>query len=108
MSQQKISDGLRTSTHPLSELARAPEVDDLDGTALRVAQQDVLRLHVAVNDVQLRRREEQQRRAQLLRELTRQVERDAAEVGVPQQVVQVVGEQLEDQAQVVAEHEVLL
>ena len=92
----------------MSELARAPEVDDLDGAALRVAQQDVLRLHVAVNDVQLGRREEQQRRAQLLRELTRQVERDAAEVGVPQQVVQVVGEQLKDQAQVVAEHEVLL
>ena len=36
------------------------------------------------------------------------VERDAAEVRVAQEVVQVVGEQLEHQAQVVPEHEVPL
>ena len=92
----------------MSKLARAAEVDDLDRAALRVAQEDVLGLQVAVDDVELRRREEQQRRAQLLRELPREVEGDTAEVRVPQQVVEVVGEQLEDQTQVVAEHEVLL
>jgi hypothetical protein len=44
----------------------------------------------------------------LLSKLPRQVERDAAEIGVPQQVVQVVGQQLEDQAEVVPPHEVVL
>ena len=61
-----------------------------------------------MDDVELRRSQEEQRRAQLLRKLARQVERDAAEVGVAQQVVQVVGEQLEDQTEVVTEHEVTL
>ena len=49
-----------------------------------------------MDDVELWGCEEQQRCAQLLRELARQVERDATEVGVPQQVVEVVGEQLKD------------
>lgn len=49
---------------------------------------------------------EQERRAQLLRELAREVERHAAEVGVAQQIVQVVREQLEHEAQVVPPHEV--
>ena len=61
-----------------------------------------------MDDVELRRGEEQKRCAQLLRKLPREVEGDAAEVCVPQQVVEVVGEQFEDQTQVVAEHEVLL
>ena len=82
-------------TNPLSELARAAEVDDLDGRPFGVAEQDVFRFEVAVDDAQLGRRQEEQRRAQLLRELARQVERHAAEVGVAQQVVQVVAEQLE-------------
>ena len=53
-----------------------------------------------MDNVEFGRREEQQRRAQLLSKLARQVQRDAAEVGVAQQVVQVVGKQLEDQTQV--------
>lgn len=56
--------------------------------------------------VQFGRREEQQRRAELLRELPREIQRDAPEVGVPQEVVQVVREQLEHQTQVVPPHEV--
>ena len=59
-----------------------------------------------MDDVEFRSGEEEERRAQLLRELAGQVERHAAEVGVAQQVVEVVREQLEHQAQVVAEHEV--
>jgi len=61
-----------------------------------------------VDDAELRCGQEQECRAQLLGELPRQVEGDAAEVGVPQQVVQVVGEHLEHQAEVVPEHEVPL
>ena len=95
-------------TYSLAELARAAEVDDLDGAALGVDEQDVLGLEVAVDDVEVGRAQEHERRAQLLRELARQVERHAAEVGVAQQVVQVVGEELEDETQVVAEHEVPL
>lgn len=52
--------------------------------------------------------QEQERGAKLLRELPGEVERDAAEVGVAEQVVQVVREQLEHQAQVVSPHEVAL
>ena len=81
-------------------MTRAAKVDDLDRRAFWVAQQDVLGFEVAVDDVEFGRREEQQRGAQLLRKLACQVQRDAAEVCVAQQVVQVVGEQLEDETQV--------
>lgn len=57
-------------------------------------------------DAQLGRRQEHERRAELLRELARQIERDAAKVCVAQQVVQVVREQLENEAEVIAVHEV--
>jgi len=71
-------------------------------------EEDVLGLEVAVDDGQFGRRQEEQRRAELLRELARQVQRDAAEVGVAQQVVQVVRQQFEHQTQVVAPHKVPL
>ena len=61
-----------------------------------------------MDDAELWCGQEEQRRAQLLGELPRQVEGDAPEVGVPQQIVQVVGEHLEHQAEVVPEHEVTL
>lgn len=61
-----------------------------------------------MDDAELRRGQEEQRRAELLRQLPRQVQRDAAEVCVAQEVIQVVGEQLKHQAQVVPEHEVPL
>lgn len=61
-----------------------------------------------MNDAELRRGQKEQCRAELLRQLPGQVQRDAAEVGVAQEVVQVVGQQLEHQAQVVPEHEVPL
>jgi len=88
------------TTDPFAQLTRAAKVDNLDRRAFRVAEQDVLRLEVTVDDVELRRREEQQGRAQLLCKLARQIQRDAAEVGVAQKVVQVVGEQLKDETQV--------
>ena len=89
-------------------MTRAAKVDNLDGAAFGVTQEYVLRLEVAVDDVELGRGQEQQRGGQLLSKLARQVERDAAEVGVAQQVVQVVAEQLKHQTQVVPEHEVAL
>lgn len=61
-----------------------------------------------MDDAELGRGQEKQRRAELLRQLPRQVQRDTAEVRVAQEVVQVVGKQLEHQAQVVPEHEVPL
>lgn len=88
------------TTDAFAQLTRAAKVDDLDGRAFGVAEQDVLRLEVAMNNVEFGRREEQQRCAQLLRKLARKVQRDAAEVCIAQQVVQVVGKQLEDQTQV--------
>ena len=95
-------------TYPLTELTGAAKVDNLDCTTFGIAQEDILGLEIAVDDVELGRGQEQQRRAHLLRKLARQVEGDAAEVGVAQQVVQVIGEQLEDEAEMVAEHEVPL
>lgn len=58
-----------------------------------------------MDDAELWRGQEQERRAKLLGKLASQVERNAAKVGVAQQVVQVVGQELEHQAQVVAPHE---
>ena len=100
--------GRRHDTHSLSELTGAAKVDDLDGTALGVAEEDVFGLEVAVDDVEFGRGEEEEGGAELLRELARQVERHATEVGVAEEVVQVVGEELEHQTQVVAKHEVTL
>jgi hypothetical protein len=45
--------------YPLSQLARTPEIDDLYGRAFRIAQEDVLGLQIAMDDVQFWRREEQ-------------------------------------------------
>ena len=60
-------------THPLSDLAGAAEVYDPNGAPLGVAEEDVLWLQVAVDDVDLRGGEEEQGRAQLLGKLARQV-----------------------------------
>ncbi len=45
-------------THRLTRLAGGPKVDDFDGAAPRVAQENVLGLEVAVDDAPLGRREE--------------------------------------------------
>lgn len=71
-------------TYPLAELTWAAEIDNLDCRSLGVAEEDVLRLEVAVDDVEFGRGEEQQRRAQLLSELAGEIQRDASEVGVAQ------------------------
>lgn len=61
-----------------------------------------------MNDAKLGRGQEEKRRAELLRQLPCQVQRDTPEMRVAQEVIQVVGKQLEHQAQVVPEHEVPL
>lgn len=94
------------SPHPVAELARAAEVDNLDSAALGVAEENILGLEVAVNDAELGCGQKEQCCAQLLGKLSCQVERDAAEVGVPQQVVEVVREEFKDETQVVSEHKV--
>ena len=52
--------------------------------------------------------EKEEGRAQLLGKLAGEVERDSSEVGVSEELVEIVGEELEDQTEVVAEHEVTL
>ena len=54
---------------------------------------------VAVDDA----REEEKRRAQLLDKPPSEVERDAAEVGVAEEFVEMVGEELKDETEVVLE-----
>ena len=73
-----------------------------------MSQQNVLGLEIAMYDAHVAQREEAERLEDLLATLANQVERNALERRVPQQVVQVVREHLEDQALVAAEHEVLL
>ena len=51
-------------------------------------------------------REEEKRCAQLLGKLPSEVERDAAEVGVAEEFIEIVGEELKDETEVVLEHEV--
>lgn len=98
----------RWQTHPLPELTGAAEIDDFDGGAFGVAEEDVLGFEVAVDDAELGGGEEEEGGAELLGEFPREVEGDAAEIGVAEEVVEVVGEELESQAEVVAEHEVTL
>lgn len=61
-----------------------------------------------MDDAELGCRQEKQRSAQLLGKLACEVERHAAEVGVTEQVIEVVGQQLKHQAQVAPEHEMPL
>ena len=79
-------------TDPLAQLTGAAKVHNLDGAPLGVTKQDVLRLEVTVDDVELRRGQEEQCSAQLLGKLACEVEGHPTEVGVAQQVVEVVGE----------------
>jgi len=73
-----------------------------------VSQQDVLGLEVAVDDGDVAQGEEAECLEDLLAKLADQVERDALEARVPQQVVQVVREHLKHQALVPSEEEVLV
>ena len=61
-----------------------------------------------MDNFQLWRREKKERCSNLLSKFPSEVERNSSEVGVPEQVIQVVGEELEHQAQVVPPHEVVL
>lgn len=61
-----------------------------------------------MDDAELRRGQEKQCRAQLLRKLPCQVQRHPAEICVTKQVIQVVGQHLKHQTEVVPEHEVPL
>ena len=90
--------------HALGVAARAAEVDERDGAALGVAQQDILGLEVAVDDSRLL--QHLQRRHYLTAELSDEVERHAAKLREAQQIVQVVRQQLEYETLVVAVFEV--
>lgn len=92
----------------MAQLAGAAKVHNLDGTALGVAEQDILWLKVTVDDTELRSCQEEQCSAQLLGKLACEVERNTTEVGVTEQVIEVVGQQLEHQAQMAPEHEMPL
>lgn len=61
-----------------------------------------------MDDAELRRGQEEQCGAQLLCELPRQVQRHPTEICVTKQVIQVVRQHLEHQAEVVPKHEVPL
>lgn len=76
----------------MAQLAGAAKIHNFDGTAFRVAKQDVLGLKVTVDDAELRGCQEEQRSAQLLGKLAREVERDTTEIGVTEQVIEVVGQ----------------
>ena len=103
-----VEPALNVLIDALAELARGTEVDNLDRTSLGVAEENILWLQITMDNFQLGRGEEEERSGDLLCKFSSEVERHAPEVGVAQQVVQVVGEELEHQTQVVAPHEVVL
>lgn len=59
-------------------------------------------------DVEFGRCEEQQCSADLLCKLPRQVERDAAKIGISQKIIEVVGQHLENEAEMIVVDKVLL
>lgn len=58
-----IADKGSADRYPLSQLARAAKVHYFDSAPLGVTEEDVLRLQVTVDDAELRRGQEKQRRA---------------------------------------------
>lgn len=81
-------------------LTGAAEVYNLDLTPPRVDEQDVLRLEVAVDDRELLGGEELKSCAQLMSKLSCQIQRNSFEVSVSDEVVKVVREEFEDEAEV--------
>jgi hypothetical protein len=79
----------------LTQLARTTKIDYFNSAPLRIAQQNILGLQIAMDYAQLGRCQKHQRRAQLLSELARQIQRNAAEIRIAQQVIQVIRQQLE-------------
>ena len=95
-----------TLAHPLPHFTRTAEVNNADGTPLGITEQNVLRFEVTVNDIEGGVGEKEQSCAQLLRKFACEVEGHAPEVGVPEQLIKVIGEELKDQTEVITEHEV--
>ena len=85
----------------------AAKVDELDARAVRVAEEHVLGLHVAVHDADLGPREERERRQQLPPDRPHQVQRHAPKARQRQQLVQAPRKKLKDQTQVVPIVEVM-
>jgi hypothetical protein len=88
-------------------MAGAAKVNDLDGAPFWISEQYVLGLEIAVDDVDVGIGHEGEGGEDLMCELPDEVEGDAMEVCVPQQVIQVVRQQLKHQAQVVPVSELL-
>ncbi|EKU23075.1 dual-specificity tyrosine- -phosphorylation regulated kinase 1b, partial [Nannochloropsis gaditana CCMP526] len=103
-----VEAGLYVGIHALVAAAGGAKVDQLDPTPLGVAQQNVLGFEVAVDDVHVWAGQEVQGLEDLLGELPEERERDPGELGVLEEVVEIVGEHLEDQDLVVPVDEVLL
>ena len=61
-----------------------------------------------MDDVEGGMGEKEQSSAELLRKLASQIEGDAPEISVPEQLIEVVGEELKHETQVTAKHEVAL
>ena len=68
----------------MAKLTRASKIDNFNRRPLRITQENVLWLEVAVYNTQFGRGEEKQSGAQLLGKLASQIERNAAKVGVAQ------------------------
>jgi hypothetical protein len=78
----------------MADMAAAAKVDNLDGGALWVLQENVFRFEVAMNHADIISPKEEEGVGDLHSKLADQVQGDAAEIGVADEVVQVVGEQL--------------
>ena len=95
-------------THSLPQLTRAAKVHKSDCTSFGVTEQNIFGLQITVDDPQLGCGEVQESCAKLLCKLASEVEGDSVKVGVPQELVEIVGEELKHQAEVATEHEVPL
>lgn len=97
-----------SKSYPLPYLTRTPKVDYPHSTSLWVAQKDVLRFEVTVDDLDIRGGEEEQSGAQLLGKLACKVQRHSSEVGIAQQFVEIIREELKHKAEVVPIHKMSL
>ena len=91
----------------LAQLTTGAEVNELDSRAFWIAQQNILGFKITVNYFEVWPRQKEEGGGDLLSEFPGEVERHPPEVCVPEEVVQVVGKELEDQAEVVPPDEVM-
>lgn len=84
---------------------RTSKINHLDGTLFVIFQQDILRFQITMNHTHILSTQKGERSKQLLCKLANQIQRNTLKLGILEQVIQIVWQQLKYKAQVLSPSE---